>query len=363
MAPSALSILTTMFPAGAERNKALAYWSGVGGLGATAALLIGGVTTTGLGWEWIFYLNIPVAVVLLALGPVLLLDSRVRNNPRAYDPVGAITLTAALVLLIGGIVRAPQAGWRSGGVIELLGAAIVLMAVFILVERRSAAPLVPLRMFRSRLLIAGNLTMVLFAMLGWGVSLCVSGYAQEVLGYSPLRFGLGAAVVTVMAVVGAYTAQAALNRVSIRVVAAVAMVLLGAGALLLTRVSVDGRYFSDIFVGLLIFGPGLGGGTLAAAAAALSDVGDQEAGVASGTNTAAFQIGGALGTAIVTSTILSVTAGSLSPATLTNGFRAGFATSVIFAILGLCAALLLLGTPSKRSQRLVTTSSRQGDVA
>jgi EmrB/QacA subfamily drug resistance transporter len=350
MAPAALSILMTTFPEGDERNKALAYWSAAGALGATAALLIGGTLVGSLGWQWIFYLNVPVAVALLTLGPVLLLESRDPDRPRAYDPVGAITITAALVMLIAAIVHAPEAGWTSWQAIGLIVGAAVLLAVFIAVEQRSAAPLVPLRIFRSRLLVGGNLTMAVFAMLGWGTSFTVSGYAQQVLGFSPLRFGLGTTVLTLMAVVGAYAAQATLGRLSIQVVAAASMLLLGAGALLLTRVSAGGSYFGDVFLGLLVFGPGLGGGTVAAASAALSGVAEQEAGVASGTNTAAFQIGGALGTAIVTSVIVSQAPGSPSPATLTAGFQAGFTTCVVFAAVGLCAVMLLLGTrPARRT--------------
>jgi EmrB/QacA subfamily drug resistance transporter len=351
MAPAALSILMTTYPEGHQRNKALAYWSAAGALGATAALLIGGTLVGSLGWQWIFYLNIPVAIALLALGPLLLLESRDPDRPRAYDPVGAITVTIALVLLIGAIVQAPQAGWTSGPAIGLTAGAAALLAMFIAVEQRSTAPLVPLGIFRSRLLVGGNLTMVLFAMLGWGTSFTVSGYAQDVLGFTPLRFGLGTTVLTLMATLGAYAAQAALGRVGIRVVAAASMLLLGAGALLLTGVSADGSYFGDIFLGLLIFGPGLGGGTVAAASAALSGVAEQNAGVASGTNTAAFQIGGALGTAIVSSVLVSQAAGSQSPATLTAGFQAGFTTCAIFAAIGLCTALLLLGTRAATASR------------
>jgi MFS family permease len=139
MAPAALSLLMTTFPEGAERNKALAVWSGVGGLGATAALLIGGTLTGGLGWEWIFYLNVPVAIVMLTLAPILLSEVRDNRRARGYDPIGAVAITAALVLVIGAIVQAPQAGWTSTLAIGLIVAGAVLMGVFIVVERRSAA--------------------------------------------------------------------------------------------------------------------------------------------------------------------------------------------------------------------------------
>ncbi|WP_214317425.1 MFS transporter [Nonomuraea sediminis] len=325
MAPTALSILMTMFPEGAPRDRALAVWSGTGGLGATAALLIGGALTGGPGWEWIFYLNVPVAAVLLALGPVLLVESREAVRERRYDPVGAVTVTASLMLLIAAIVRAPADGWSAG----MAGGAVLLMAVFVLAERRAAAPLVPLRIFRSRLFVGGNLAMLLVGMTAWGTSVTVSGYAQDVLRFSPLVFGYGTAVLTLGAVAGAAIAQAALRRTSLAVVASACMVLLGAGALLLTGASPGGGYFADIFPGLLLFGPGLGGGTVALASAALSGVRESEAGVASGINTAAFQLGGAIGTAVVTSAIV------------VGGFPAGFAAGVAFAAVGLLVTLTL----------------------
>jgi EmrB/QacA subfamily drug resistance transporter len=212
MAPAALAILMNMFPVGAERNKALGYWSAVGGLGATAALLIGGPITESLGWEWIFYLNVPVAVGLLVFAPILLPESRERDQARAYDPAGAFTITLGLILLIGAIVRAPSVGWTSGSVVGMLLGAVVLIGLFIVVESRSAAPLMPLRIFRSRLFVGGNLAMVLFAMTTLGMSITVSAYAQRVLGYTPTQFGLGMLVVTLMAIVGAYAGQAGVTR-------------------------------------------------------------------------------------------------------------------------------------------------------
>ena len=251
MSPAALAILMNMFPDGAERNKALAYWSGVGGLGASAALLIGGPITESLGWEWIFYLNVPVAAGLLAFAPILLPESRERDQKRAYDPAGALTITLGLMLLIGAIVQAPSKGWASGSVVGMLLGAVVLVGLFVLVERRSSAPLMPLRIFRSRLFVGGNLAMILFAMTALGMSTTVSSYAQSVLGYTPMRFGFGMLVMTLMTIVGAYAGQAGVTKAGFRVVAAVAIVLMGAGAFLLSQVSAHGTYFGDLFPGFV----------------------------------------------------------------------------------------------------------------
>lgn len=348
--PAALSILMTTFSVDAERNKALAYWSGFGGFGATAALLIGGALTGSLGWQWIFFLNVPVAAGLLAFSPVLLRESRDPNQTRAYDPAGALMITAGLLLLIGAIVEAPTAGWASWGMLGMLLGAVVFIGLFVVVESRQAMPLVPLRIFRSRMFIGGNLTIALITMTTWGLGVTVSEYAQDVLKYSPLRFGLGMTALTVTAVIGAYAAQAAVARVGIRTVALASMVLMGLGAILLMRAPAGGTYWGDLLPGLLLFGPGLGGGPVAAIGAALSSVNPRDVGVASGVNTAAFQIGAALGTAIASSVIIAYGGQSSVSAVLVRGFHAGFLACLILAAVGMCVALVLLKRPGSRAR-------------
>jgi len=343
MAPTALSILMTTFEEGPERNKALGIWSAIGGMGATAALLIGGPLTDALGWEWIFFINVPVAIGLLALGPILLRESRGEVSGRTYDLGGAVTVTAALVLLVYAVVEAPDAGWGSVQTIGLLLASGLLFAVFAGGESRSASPLVPLRIFRSRTLVGGNLVLAALGMVAFGMSLIVSMYAQQVLGYSALEFGLGTTVMTVMAVVGSTAGQAIVTRIGFRPVAAAGLFLTGAGCLLLTRVSADGSYFGDIFIGLLIFGPGLGAAYVAASVATLAGVVDEESGLASALNNAAFQIGGALGSAVVTTVAISETAGPDPFSALTEGFQSAFVAAAVFAALGVLCAILLLG--------------------
>jgi EmrB/QacA subfamily drug resistance transporter len=347
MAPTALSILMTTFEEGAERNKALGIWSAIGGMGATAALLIGGPLTDGLGWEWIFFINIPVALGLLALGPILLRESRGQVSERAYDLGGAVTVTGALVLLVYAVVEAPEAGWGDSQTIGLLIASALLLALFVLVETRSAAPLVPLRIFSSRTLVGGNLVLAALGMVAFGMSLIVSMYAQQVLGYSALEFGLGTAVMTVMAVVGSTAGQAIVTRIGFRSVAAVGLALTGAGCLLLTQVSADGSYMGDIFFGLLVFGPGLGAAYVAASVATLAGVAEQESGLASALNNSAFQIGGALGTAVVTTVAISEADGPDPLSALTAGFQSAFAAAAVFSALGFLFAILLLGKPRR----------------
>jgi EmrB/QacA subfamily drug resistance transporter len=343
MTPTALSILTTTFEEGPERNKALGVWAAIGGIGATAAWLVGGPVTDGLGWEWIFFINVPVAVGVMALSPVLLRESRDHGQRRRFDVAGGLTITAALVALVYAVVEAPEAGWGSGQTLGLLGLSAALVALFAAIESRSAAPLAPLRMFRSRALVGGNLVLFSLGMLAFGMPFTLTQYAQQVLDWSPVEFGLGSVVMPVMAAFGSATGQAIATRGGIRWIVVVAMILTGAGCLFLTQVSVGGSYLGDVFFGLLVFGPGLGAGYVAGSIASLAGVAETEAGLASGLNNTSFQIGGAVGVAILSTVAVSEAEGTGPLAALTNGYQAAFTTAIAFAAVGLLTALLLLG--------------------
>ena len=343
MTPTALSIVMTTFEEGAERNKALGVWAAIGGIGATAAWLVGGPITDGLGWEWIFFINVPVALGVVALSPVLLQDSRDRERARRFDVAGAATITAALVALVYAVVEAPEAGWAEARTLGLLGLAALLFALFALIEARSAAPLAPLRVFRSRALVGGNLVLFSLGMLAFGMPFILTQYAQQVLHYSPVEFGFGSVVMPVTAAIGSATGQALATKGGIRSIVMVSMVLTAVGCLLLTQVSVGGSYLGDIFFGLLIFGPGLGAGYVAGSIASLAGVAEAEAGLASGLNNASFQIGGAVGVAILSTVAVSEADGAEPLAALTNGFQSAFAAAIVFAALGLLVAALLLG--------------------
>ena len=343
MTPTALSIVTTTFEEGAERNKALGIWAAIGGIGATAAWLIGGPITDGLGWSWIFFINVPVALAVVALSPALLRDSREMGHGRQFDVAGAVTVTAALVALVYAVVEAPEVGWTDGQTLGLLAISAMLTALFIAIEARSAAPLAPLRVFRSRALVGGNLVLFTLGMLAFGMPFILTQYAQGVLHYSPLEFGLASVVMPVMAAVGSIGGQALATKVGLRPVATVGLALTGLGCLLLTQVSVDGSYLADIFLGLLVFGPGLGAAYVAGSIGSLAGVAESDAGLASGLTNSSFQIGGAVGVAILSTVALSEADGMDPLAALTNGFQSAFAVAIIFAVVGLLAAVALLG--------------------
>jgi Major Facilitator Superfamily len=171
-------------------------WGGIGGVGATSGLLIGGAVTEGLGWEWVFFTNVPIALALLALCPALLPESRAPVARPVYDIAGAVTVTAALVLLVYAVSEAPDAGWTGLQTIGSIATVAALIASFVRIEARSLAPLVPLRIFRSRTLVGGNLVLLTAGAALDGTLIIVALYAQDVLGYSTVQFGLGVAVLT-----------------------------------------------------------------------------------------------------------------------------------------------------------------------
>ena len=307
MAPTALSLLMTVFPEGPERNKALGIWGGIGGVGATAGLLIGGPITEGLGWEWIFFINVPVGLVLLGLAPRLLPESVDLDCTRCFDVAGAVTVTAGVLALVLAIAEAPDAGWASLQTIGLLAGSAALLATFVRIEARSPGPLVPLRIFRSRSLVGGNLVLLTAGMSVDGMLVTATLYAQGVLGYSTIQFGLMTSVMTVMSVVGAYTAQNLVGKVGPRRVAVAGMTLIAAACLLLTRVSVNGSFLDDLLLAFLLFGPGLGAAFVASQIAALTGVADRESGLAAGLVDSAFHVGSALGIAFVTTVAVART--------------------------------------------------------
>jgi EmrB/QacA subfamily drug resistance transporter len=354
MTPTALSIISTTFTEGAERNKALGIWGALGGIGAAAAWLIGGPLVDGPGWRWIFFINVPVGLAALALSPALLRESRGSLTRRSYDPAGALTITGALVLLVYAVVKAPDAGWGDARTILPLAGSALLLAAFALIESRHHAPLVPLSILRSRTLAAANAVTVLIGTVAVGMPFVLTLYAQRVLGYSALRFGVSSVVLAVAATAGAIAGQAAVLRVGFRPVAATGMALMGAGSLVLTQVSVGGSYFPDIFSGLLLCGLGIGLAFVTATVAALAGVAEHEAGLASGLSNTSLQIGTALGVAIVSTVAVSRSAGYLAAhkganplAVLTEGYQSAFVACAVLAGIGLALALLLPGRPRK----------------
>jgi EmrB/QacA subfamily drug resistance transporter len=350
MNPAALSLVATIFEPGPERNKALGIWSMLGGIGATAGLLVGGAVTDALGWRWVFFINLPVGLVVLALSPVLLRDSRDRARDRAFDAAGAATITAALVILVYAITQVPDAGWASAQTILLVAGSAALIALFAVVETRTIAPLLPLRILRSRALIGGNIIMLVAGLAVDGMLFTLTLYAQQVLGYSAVQFGLTLMVMTVASIAGSYGAQHVVTKTGFRPVAAASLTLIGAGCVLLSHVSVDGTFLADLLPGLLVFGVGMGGAFVSGSIASFAGVEQRDTGAASGLQNTSFTVGTALGVAILSTVATARTADLADSAAqdvaLTAGYRSAFTAAVVVIIAGLVAAMTLSHTRS-----------------
>jgi EmrB/QacA subfamily drug resistance transporter len=362
VSPAALSLVTTLFAPGPERNKALGIWSMLGGIGATAGLLVGGAVTDAAGWRWVFFINLPVGVIVLALSPILLRESGDRDCARAFDAAGAATITAALVILVYAITQVPQAGWASAQTMLLLAASAALIGLFALVETRTSAPLLPLRILRSRALVAGNIIMLIAGLAVDGMLFTLTLYAQQVLGYSAVQFGLTLMVMTVASIAGSYSAQHAVTKVGFRPVAATSLTLIGAGCVLLSHVSVNGTFLADLLPGLLVFGMGMGGAFVSGSIASFAGVDERDNGVASGLQNTSFTVGTALGVAIL-STVAAARTNHLANSVphdvaLTAGYRSAFTGAVVVIVVGLIPAMTLSRTRSSGGRQRDSTQPR-----
>ena len=355
MTPAALSTLMTAFPEGGDRNKAIGAWGAVGGLGATAGWVIGGPLVDGPGWQWVFYINVPLGLLLFAFATRLLPESRDASVVRSFDPAGALTIAGALGLLMYTLVEAPSVGWGSTRTVVLFAVAAALVAAFIATETRAKAPLMPLRILRSRRLVAANVGLGFGAAAIYGMSFVLALYGQQVLGYSALEFGFAGLVLPLTAGVGAAVGQSLVTKVGSALVSAVSMVFLVAGFVLLAGVSVHGSYVADMLPALLVFGPALGAAFTAYSIATLQGVRESDAGVASGLNNSFEQIGGAFGTAVLATIATAHTAGllranvPLRPA-LDAGFQTAFTVGIGFPVLGLIASAFLAARWRRRQR-------------
>jgi EmrB/QacA subfamily drug resistance transporter len=354
--PAALSILMTTFAEGKERNVALGVWGAVGAFGAVAGVLLGGILTDLLSWEWIFYINVPVGLAAMALAPVLLQESR-DTAAKSFDALGAILVTGGLVTLVYGITQANNNGWTSAETIGLFAGAAALLAGFVGWELRASEPLMPFSIFRVRTVAAANIAGLILGTATFSMFLMLTLYMQDVLRYSPLETGVAYLAVAVTAIVWSTVAAQLVNRVGVKPVIVAGMTLLTAGLLFFTQVSVGGSYVSDLLPGFLLIGAGLGFSFVPISIAALAGVEANEAGLASGLFNTSQQIGGALGLAILSAISISTIGTSRDPAVLVDGFHDAFLAGAVFAVLGLVATLTLIRTSDSRAHVALTTEA------
>ncbi len=347
LAPSVFSITMVTFEEGAERNKALGILGAIAGSGAAIGVLLGGILTEYAGWEWIFYINAPIGIATFFLVRRFVAESRVEGLARHFDALGAVTVTASLMLLVYGLTQANNAGWASAQTIGVLIASAVLMVATLFIEQRSPSPLVPLRFFRRVTPTGANIIGFGLGTIVFGMFFLLSLYMQQVLGFSAVKTGLGYLAVALTAIVASGIAQALVTKIGVRPVLAAGMLLLAAGLVYFTFISVDGTYLSDLLIGFLLIGVGLGFSFVPVSIAALAGVPPVEAGLASGLINTSQQIGGALGVAIMTAVATSrtdslVESGTDTPQALTDGFSAAFWVGVAFAVASFIVTLVLL---------------------
>src|ERR671924_258481 len=292
LAPAALSILTTTFREGRERNLALGIWGAASGSGGAAGVLLGGALTSSLSWSWIFFINVPVGALVLGISPWLLRESRAELEHRTFDFAGAASITGGLMLLVYAMTRATQHGWGTGESIGLLIASAVLVGVFFVVEARSKAPLLPLRIFRLRTLTASNVSGLLMGGAIFSQFFLLTLYMQEVLHYSAIKTGVAYIGLTLAIVAFSAVAQTLSTRIGVRRVLPIGLLLSAAGLVLYAQLPVHGHYFWNVFPAFLISGVGLALAFVPMSIGALTGVSQADAGIASGLINTNQQIGG-----------------------------------------------------------------------
>jgi EmrB/QacA subfamily drug resistance transporter len=339
MLPAALSIVMNMFEEGAERNKALGIWGALGAAGATVGLITGGLLTRYAGWQYIFYLNVPIGVAALLLAPRIVPDSRLAAKRRRFDALGAITGTAGLVLLVDAVAQAPQYGWGAGRTVGVLAASAALLAAFLVVESRAESPLLPLSIFRVRTLAGANAAGLLLGGSFFGFIFVGTLYMQQVLHYSALKTGIVWLATSLTSIALAGASQLLVTRGGAKFVMAIGMTLIGGGVIWATQMPVHGHFLANLAGPLIIVGAGTAFAFIPISIAALAGVAEHRAGLASGLLNTSQQLGGAIGIAIASTVAASHTktllhAGHAAPTALTGGFQAAF---LVLGAIGLIA--------------------------
>ncbi len=356
ISPSALSIVTTLFTDGAERNKALGVWGAVSGAAGAVGVLLGGVLTSGLSWKWVLWVNVPVTLIALALTPRLVPESRSDSTERNFDTAGAVTITGGLSVLAYALLDASTAGWGSTKTIGLLALAVALIVAFVLIEQRSKAPLVPLQIFRQRTLTGANVVGMLLGASLFSMFFFITLYMQQVLHYSPIHAGVSYLPLALTIIVAAGLGGQLVTRFGFKPILAVGMVFVAGGLLWFSHIAVNGSFLSDILGPSLLAAIGLGLGFVTSTIAAVAGVKPHEQGLASGLINTSQQVGGAIGLAVLatvattrTNHVLATGTASV-PHALTEGFQAAFLGGAIIAAVGAVLTLVLIRTRDSRAQ-------------
>jgi EmrB/QacA subfamily drug resistance transporter len=360
VSPAALSIITTTFAEGAERNRALGVWGAVAGAGGASGVLLGGILTTSLSWRWVLFVNVPIGLACALLAPRVIGESRAESRVRSLDLPGAAAVTGGLALLVYALVDAVNVGWGSTATIVKLAGAVVLLASFLVIETRHRAPLMPFSIFRLRTLRAADTVALLIGMSLFSMFFFISLYMQQVLHYSALRTGLSYLPLAVGIIIAAGSASAAVSRLGVKPVLISGLLLIAGALLWFSRVPATGGSFAANVLGpSLLAAFGLGLSFVPVTIAAMTGTRPHEAGLASGLLNTAQQVGGALGLALLATVANSRTHGLAASGhhdlafALTKGFERAFMVGAGFALLGALLALVLMSSRESRSHAQV----------
>ena len=346
ISPAALAILMTTFQEGRERNIALGVWGAVGGFGAAAGVLMGGVLTDALSWEWIFFVNIPVGIAAFLIAPLLLGESR-DTSVKSFDVPGAVLVTSGLTTLVLGITQGSDWGWSSGRTIGVFAASLALLAGFVAWERRTSEPLMHFSILRTKTVLGANVAGFILGTALFSMFLMLTLYMQQVLGYSAMKTGVAYLAVAGTSIIWANVAAMLVGKVGVRPLITAGMAILAVGLVLFTQVSVDGSYAANLLPGFLIVALGMALCFVPISIAALAGVRQTEAGLASGLINTSQQIGGAVGIALlstiaITRTDDSLASGTAVPQALVDGFQLAFWVGAGIALVGVVLALVLI---------------------
>jgi EmrB/QacA subfamily drug resistance transporter len=360
-APAALAIITTSFDAGQRRNAALGVWTAVAAGGGAAGLVVGGLVTEALGWEWIFFVNVPVGVAALALSPLVLPAGRSDQASRGLDLTGAATVTGGLVLLVFAFSHAQRAGVGSPVVLATLGGALLLLVVFVLVERWTRSPLLPLELFRNRGLVGSLAVAAALTATTSSAAVLTTLYLQNVLGYAPSTAGLAALPLSLAVIAGSAGGPRLIRRLGARATMSVGLSGVAAAAgLLATRITVGGGIGYVLAAGALA-GSGLGAASVAATSTGASSVRADQRGLVSGLLTTAAQIGTALGIAALV-WLAGARTDSLRPRhppaeALVSGYRGAFVAAAVLAAAAALAARMVISTGGRSTREASETEA------
>jgi EmrB/QacA subfamily drug resistance transporter len=348
VSPAALSIILTTFAEGTERNRALAVWGAIAGVGGAVGLLLGGAIVQAISWRWVFFINVPIGAVVLALTPRIVPESRLDATvQRGYDAAGALTITLGTIALVFTLIKADSWSWGSAKTIGGFAIAVALIGAFVLIEQRNRDPLVPLRIFSNRSLAASDVTMLLVAASLLGMVYFCTLYLQQVLGYSALKTGLSYLPFSFVLIASSAGAAQVVDRLTPKPVLVTGLLISTVGFVLLTGVSVHGGYVKHVLPSLVIIALGLGMSFVPITIAATNGVAPEDSGLASGLLNTTQQVGGSLGLAILATVSTTrvnnaLHAGAALPVALTHGFKGGFIVSGILCAAAAALALTLL---------------------